>query len=112
MRFVYWAIAAGMAGAAIGSVAGYAAGDLSRQTPIDVIVDLGKPGQHVFEPKQLKFETGKLYKLILRNNSDDPRYILICDVWSPRLSPEERTAIAGVIAATDAFNGTTPAAHV
>ena len=24
----------------------------------------------------------------------DPRYILICDVWSPRLSPEERAAIA------------------
>ncbi len=46
------------------------------------------------------------------NNSDDPRYILICDVWSPRLSPEERAAIAGIIAATDAFNGTTPSAHV
>ena len=46
------------------------------------------------------------------NDSDDPRYILICDVWSPRLSPEERTAIAGIIAATDAFNGTVPAAHV
>jgi aspartate beta-hydroxylase len=46
------------------------------------------------------------------NNSDDPRYILICDVWSPRLSPEERVAIAGGIAATDAFNGTVPPAHV
>ena len=46
------------------------------------------------------------------NNSDDPRYILICDIWSPRLSPEERSAIAGVIAATDAFNGTIPPAHV
>jgi len=46
------------------------------------------------------------------NNSEDPRYILICDVWSPRLSPEERAAIAGIIAATDTFNGTTPSAHV
>ena len=46
------------------------------------------------------------------NNSEDPRYILICDVWSPRLSPEERVAIAGIIAATDTFNGTTPSAHV
>ncbi len=46
------------------------------------------------------------------NDSDDPRYILICDVWSPRLSPEERSAIAGIIAATDAFNGTVPSAHV
>jgi len=74
MRFLHWAIAAGLAGAVAGSAAGYAAGDLSRQTPIDVVVDLGKPGQHVFEPKQLRFETGKLYKLILRNRSDDPHY--------------------------------------
>jgi hypothetical protein len=33
-------------------------------------------------------------------------------VWSPRLSPEERAAFAGIIAATDAFNGTIPSAHV
>jgi aspartyl/asparaginyl beta-hydroxylase (cupin superfamily) len=46
------------------------------------------------------------------NDSDETRYILICDVWSPRLSPDERAAIAGVIAATDAFNGTVPSAHV
>jgi uncharacterized cupredoxin-like copper-binding protein len=74
MRFAYRVIITALAGAAIGSAAGYAAGDLSRQQPIDVTVDLGKPGQHVFEPKQLKFETGKLYKLILRNQSDDPHY--------------------------------------
>jgi aspartate beta-hydroxylase len=46
------------------------------------------------------------------NNSDQVRIILICDVWSPRLSPEERAAIRSVIAAADAFRGTTPAAHV
>jgi aspartyl/asparaginyl beta-hydroxylase (cupin superfamily) len=46
------------------------------------------------------------------NDSDQTRIILICDIWSPRLSPEERTAIARVIAATDAFNGTDPGAHV
>jgi aspartyl/asparaginyl beta-hydroxylase (cupin superfamily) len=46
------------------------------------------------------------------NDSDQARYILICDVWSPRLSPDERAAIAGVIAATDAFNGTVPGTHV
>lgn len=51
-----------------------AAGNLAGQTPIEVTVDLGKPGQHVFEPRQLKFETGKLYKLILRNASNDPHY--------------------------------------
>ena len=56
------------------SGAAIAAGDLSRQTPIEVTVDLGAPGKHEFTPKQLKLETGKLYKLILRNNSNDPHY--------------------------------------
>jgi hypothetical protein len=54
------------------SGAAIAAGDLSRQTPIDVTVTLGSPGKHEFTPKQLRFETGKLYKLILRNDSNDP----------------------------------------
>src|ERR1043166_849278 len=44
-----------------------AAGDLSRQTPIEVTVELGKPGQHVFLPNRLRFETGRLYKLLLKN---------------------------------------------
>jgi uncharacterized cupredoxin-like copper-binding protein len=64
--------AAVVLGAASG--AALAAGDLSRQTPIEVTVDLGSPGKHEFAPKQLKFETGKLYKLILRNTSSDPHY--------------------------------------
>ena len=74
MRFVLRVVSVGVAGALIGSVAGFAAGDLSRQQPVEVTVDLGRPGQHVFAPNQLKFETGKLYKLILRNQSSDPHY--------------------------------------
>jgi uncharacterized cupredoxin-like copper-binding protein len=74
MRFVVRVLAAALAGAGVGSVAGYAAGNLAGQQPIEVTVDLGRPGQHVFEPKQIKFETGKLYKLILRNASNDPHY--------------------------------------
>jgi uncharacterized cupredoxin-like copper-binding protein len=58
----------------VASGAALAAGDLSKQTPIEVTVDLGSPGKHEFTPKQLKFETGKLYKLILRNTSSDPHY--------------------------------------
>ena len=58
----------------IASGAALAAGDLSRQTPIEMTVDLGTPGKHEFAPKQLRFETGKLYKLILRNASNDPHY--------------------------------------
>jgi uncharacterized cupredoxin-like copper-binding protein len=51
-----------------------AAGDLSRQAPIEITVELGKPGQHAFVPNRLRFETGKLYKLILTNSSNDPHY--------------------------------------
>jgi uncharacterized cupredoxin-like copper-binding protein len=52
----------------------HAGGDLSRQEPIEVTVELGKPGRHAFSPDKLRFETGKLYKLILRNPSNDPHY--------------------------------------
>ena len=55
-------------------VATHSAGNLAGQTPIEVTVELGKPGEHMFVPKQLRFETGKLYKLVLRNPSTDPHY--------------------------------------
>lgn len=36
---------------------------------------MGGPGQrHAFIPNQLRFETGKLYRLILRNRGEDPHY--------------------------------------
>ena len=72
-RITAAAFAALVATAAIAGGAG-AAGDLSRQTPIEITVELGKPGQHVFVPNRLRFETGKLYKLILTNPSNDPHY--------------------------------------
>ena len=52
----------------------HAGGDLSRQEPIEVTVELGKPGRHAFTPDKLRFETGKLYKLVLRNPSNEPHY--------------------------------------
>jgi aspartate beta-hydroxylase len=42
------------------------------------------------------------------NDSDSLRTILICDVWNPRLSDEERDLIAQVMAAMDAFSGEEP----
>jgi uncharacterized cupredoxin-like copper-binding protein len=56
------------------AAAAQAGGDLSRQQPVEIVVDLGKPGHHAFFPDKLKFETGKLYKLVLRNLSNDPHY--------------------------------------
>ena len=46
------------------------------------------------------------------NDSDQIRIILICDIWSPRLSPPEREAIRAVIAATDAFRGAVPGPQI
>lgn len=63
-----------VAALAVGLCAAQAAGDLSRQDPIEVTVELGAPGKHAFIPSTLRFETGKLYKLILRNASRDPHY--------------------------------------
>ena len=54
--------------------AAMAAGDLSRQEPIEITVALGQPGKHAFVPNRLRFETGKLYKLVLTNPSNDPHY--------------------------------------
>jgi uncharacterized cupredoxin-like copper-binding protein len=51
-------------------------GDLSRQDPIEIKVFMkGINGKgHFFEPSTLNFETGKLYKMILINNSDSKHY--------------------------------------
>ena len=68
------AIFAAMIATAVPADHAGAAGDLSRQTPIEITVELGKPGQHTFVPNRLRFETGKLYKLILTNSSNDPHY--------------------------------------
>ena len=69
MNSIFVALMAGcVAGAAL------AAGNLAGQEPIVVTVELGKPGKHVFTPNKLKFETGKLYKLVLTNGSSDPHY--------------------------------------
>jgi aspartyl/asparaginyl beta-hydroxylase (cupin superfamily) len=38
------------------------------------------------------------------NESDQPRTILICDVWNPLLGESERQTIIALIAALDAFN--------
>lgn len=39
------------------------------------------------------------------NDSDRDRYVLIFDVWNPRLSPAERELITAVMAAMDRYNG-------
>ena len=55
----------------------FSAGDLSKQTPIVVRVDLGKSAteKHKYYPDRLTFETGKLYKLVLHNPSNSKHYL-------------------------------------
>jgi len=68
-----------------------AAGDLSKQDPIEVNVSLGKDGakEHRFYPDKLTFETGKLYKLVLHNPSDSKHYftslVFAAKVWTRKV---------------------------
>lgn len=77
----------GLAAVSTGSAQTTGGGDLSRQQPIEVVVRLGTPGgEHRFEPSQLSFRTGLLYRLILLNVSRDPHYFtsegLAASVWT------------------------------
>jgi uncharacterized cupredoxin-like copper-binding protein len=71
-------------------------GDLSRQTPIEVTVTLGTPDHHHFEPAQLRFRTGLLYRLVLRNLSHAPHYFtsegLAASVWTRKAQVMGRNA--------------------
>ncbi|MBJ56656.1 MAG: biphenyl 2,3-dioxygenase [Rickettsiales bacterium] len=51
-------------------------GDLTRQKEITTVVVLsGVVGKHhYYQPSDLHFETGKLYKLIIKNKSDSKHY--------------------------------------
>ncbi len=71
--------------------ASIAGGDLSKQDPIEVRLDLGKDGtdKHLFYPDKLTFETGKLYKLVLHNPSNSKHYFtslgMAAKVWTRKV---------------------------
>jgi len=51
------------------------AGDLSRQEPIVVEVELGTgEGKNRFTPDNFEFQAGKLYKIVIKNNSEKKHY--------------------------------------
>ena len=53
----------------------HAAGDLTKQKPIKLQVDLGNTKNELrFIPGTLRLETGKLYKLVLTNPSPQKHY--------------------------------------
>lgn len=52
-----------------------AAGDLTKQEPIEVKLQLGnEKGELKFFPEKLEFETGKLYKMVITNPSKEKHY--------------------------------------
>jgi uncharacterized cupredoxin-like copper-binding protein len=53
---------------ALANVPVFAAGDLSRNSPEEVLIEMGS-NQHgmYFRPNHLEFETGKAYKIVLKN---------------------------------------------
>jgi uncharacterized cupredoxin-like copper-binding protein len=52
-----------------------AAGDLTSQDPVEVTVQLGDEKNALrFVPDRLELETGKLYKLVLHNESPQKHY--------------------------------------
>lgn len=53
---------------ALAGTQAYAAGDLSRNNPQEVVLEMGSDGSRMyFKPNHLEFETGKAYKLVLKN---------------------------------------------
>lgn len=73
-RHVIVGLSAFFAGLA-GVTTAFSAGDLAKQKPIEVRVQLGtKGGGLKFGPDNLTFETGKLYKLVLTNPSKKKHY--------------------------------------
>lgn len=95
----------------------YAAGDLSRQDPVEVTVELGtEVGEMQFTPSDLTFETGKLYKMVLVNNSPHKHYfssdkfvqsIFTRKVQTYTADGEETAEIKGHIREVEVFSGHT-----
>lgn len=81
------------AGAAMLSSAANAT-DLSHQKPIIVMIELGtKDGNMKFTPDKLSFVAGKLYKLVIRNQSPVKHYFsalrFAAAVWSRKVEAKD-----------------------
>lgn len=86
-----------------------AAGDLSRQSPTTVKIQLGtKDDRHVFRPNRLTFETGKLYRLVLTNPSpsthDFTSAEFVASVWTRKVQ-DSAMEVKGTIQEVEVFPG-------
>lgn len=92
------------------------AGNLAKQEPIEVRVELGSSdGDLKFVPDSLTFETGRLYKLILRNPSNAKHYFtspgLAAKVFTRKVQIVEEShtlaEIKGAIREVEVYPGAT-----
>ena len=86
-----------------------AAVDLSRQKPITVSVSMGNPlGKAGFFPNELTFETGKLYRLVLKNPSNKAHYFTSLgfanSVWTRKVQ-HAAMEVKGAITEVEVFPG-------
>ncbi len=121
MRKLLTSMTAVLAAALLFPTGAIAGGDLSKQEPITVRLDLGKDGvkDHKFYPDRLTFETGKLYRLVLHNPSNSKHYFtslgLSAKVWTRKvqvmddLGPGAKTIgeIKGAIREIEVYPGGT-----
>jgi uncharacterized cupredoxin-like copper-binding protein len=68
--------------------------DLSRQDAVELTVQLGdKDDTHVFAPNSLNLETGKLYKLVLANDSPSKHCFsspaFAAAIWTRKVQTEQ-----------------------
>jgi uncharacterized cupredoxin-like copper-binding protein len=77
MRKLHLMAATAAAAALLLAPSAFAGGNLAKQKPIEVRLDLGKDGveTHKYYPDKLTFETGKLYKLVIHNPSNSKHYL-------------------------------------
>ena len=85
----------------LAAVGALQAADLSKQEPIQVVVQLGTESDDlVFLPHTLTFQTGKLYKLVLKNPSNTkhclsaPRFAAA--VWTRKVETEKAEVMGAI----------------
>lgn len=114
-KTLYQIVAAVICALPVGIVSGE--GDLSRQAPVVVEVQVGGKDGTVWEPNAFELETGKLYQFIFKNGSDTQIDIeaagLVERVFTRKVQTYavidgemERTAeVKGMITAFEVFGG-------
>lgn len=74
----YLIIAVATVYAVLGALVGAQAAQLGKQQPIEMVVQLGtQDGDLVITAGELKFQTGKLYKLVINNPSNTTHYLSV-----------------------------------